>query len=202
MKKPLFALLIILFSTSFSFAQDKVKVREIGLTTSNFDNFGLTFRKGNEKSVFRFNLLNTSISQDNLPDLQDDELTTSTFGFGLRLGNEWRSSISEKFELRTGFDLGYLYDQTKVERTDGLTQTVNQEVTLRTSEAGLNFVFGFNFMVAENFILGGEILPALSLRNSERESRQGTVEITEKLQDTISFDLNSSSLNLSFIYRF
>lgn len=202
MKKTLFTLLIILCSTSLSFAQDKVKVREIGLTTSNLDNFGLTFRKGNEKSVFRFNLLNTSISKDNLPDLQDDELTSSTFGLGLRLGNEWRSPVSEKFELRTGFDLGYLYDQTKVERTDELTQNVNEEVTLRTTEASINFVFGFNFMVSQNFILGGELLPAYTLRNSELTSRQGTVESTEPLEDAISFDLNSSSLNLSFVYRF
>ena len=56
MKKP-FIILLFLSMPCLLLAQEKVKQKENGLTFSNLDNFGLTFRTGTDKSLWRFNTL-------------------------------------------------------------------------------------------------------------------------------------------------
>ena len=55
--KKRFLLIAIAFLGFSTFAQEKTKVRtkEVGLTFYNFDGFGLTYRIGKEKAMWRFN---------------------------------------------------------------------------------------------------------------------------------------------------
>lgn len=204
MKKLIVTLLFTALSLSFTYAQEKVKVREIGLTTSDLNNFGFTFRKGNQKSVLRFNALTTSLSSNDIADnINNNEFTRSNFDFGLLIGNEWRSSVSEKLEIRAGFDLGYSYSQQKDERLDPATQTVViEELLTKSSETGVNFVFGFNFLFGDGFLLGGEVLPGFYYRTSDVESRLSTITDVIRTEEGFGFDLSTSSLRLSLLYRF
>ena len=49
-------LIVALVSVPFIMkAQDKIRVNEVGLSFSGLNSFGLTYRVGNEKSLWRFN---------------------------------------------------------------------------------------------------------------------------------------------------
>lgn len=204
MKKLILTLLFTSLPLSFTYAQEKVKVREVGLITSDLNNFGFTFRKGNQRSVFRFNAFTTSLSSNDITDnINDDKFTRSNFDFGLRIGKEWRTSVSEKLEIRTGFDLGYSYSQQKDERLDPATQSVViEEFLTKSSETGVNFVFGFNFLFGDGFVLGGEVLPGYYYRTLDVESKLSTVTNVIRTEEGATFDLSTSSLRLSLLYRF
>lgn len=203
MKKPLFTLLIILCSTSLSFAQGKVKVREIGLTTSSFNNFGLTYRIGkNNNSLWRFSALSSSVNNQNSPSSSVD-VNDTDFGIGISVGKEKRSVITEKFELRYGVDIGYQYDYGNQERIEIIPINQTTEDILNIHEMSINGVFGFNFLIAEEFVLGGEVLPRVYYRSFKRENLvNGSNRSTVNESDRYGFNLNTSSLRLSFVYRF
>ena len=68
---------------------------------------------------------------------------------------------------------------------------------------GINGVFGFNFLISEEFLLGGEVLPRFYYRSFKRENLvNGTNRSTVNESDRYGFDLNTSSITLSFVYRF
>jgi hypothetical protein len=65
-------------------AQETVKQKEIGLVFSNLDNFGLTFKTGTDKSLWRFNTL--FISGSNMDNTADSLVNNqSNMGFGVKI---------------------------------------------------------------------------------------------------------------------
>ena len=130
------------------------------------------------------------------------KMANSDFGFGVRIGKERRSTITEKFELRYGIDLGYQYDHGSQERIEtSPNQTI--EDSFNSHEMGVSGVFGFNFLIAEGFILGGEVSPRVYYRTFRRESQiVGTNTSTTNESERFGYNLNTSSIRLSFVYRF
>jgi len=59
MKKTFLILLTIASTFSIS-AQEKTKQKEVGITFSNLNDFGLSYKFGNSNSVWRINTLFTS----------------------------------------------------------------------------------------------------------------------------------------------
>ena len=65
---------VITFTSFFTFAQENKevtenstnnpKVKELGIIFSNFDNYGLTFRIGNQKKLLRINTISFKNYQD------------------------------------------------------------------------------------------------------------------------------------------
>ena len=200
MKHFILALLFITLPLSFTYAQETSKTREIGLTTSDLNSFGVTYRKGNESSVWRFNALSSSLSFNN--DERDDlDSDLSTFGFGLSIGKEWRSPVKDKLELRYGFDLRYSYSHGKTESFNtNLNSTV--ENISNSFETGINGVFGFNFLFTNEFLLGGEFLPTLYYGSSKLEIDDPQGQSSTRNTDSFGFRMNTSSVRLSLLYRF
>ncbi|MCI5057157.1 MAG: hypothetical protein MRY83_13675, partial [Flavobacteriales bacterium] len=93
MKKTI--IYMIIASTGFQvLAQEETqtKIKELGITTQGLNlfqinNFGLTFRFGNEKSVWRLNSLNSNFSKRNifLTDANNINVNLSC-----SIGKEWR----------------------------------------------------------------------------------------------------------------
>lgn len=54
MKKVIITLIALTLST-FIMAQEKAKIKEIGLTFRNLDQFGFSYKVGTEQSLWRFN---------------------------------------------------------------------------------------------------------------------------------------------------
>jgi len=61
--KKMISILVVMALVSSLFAQEKTKQREVGLAFTNFDNFGITYKIGNEKALWRYNLLFLSGNQ-------------------------------------------------------------------------------------------------------------------------------------------
>ena len=120
MKKSLMILLCLSMSYILM-AQETVKQKEIGLVFSNLDNFGLTFKSGTDKSLWRFNTL--FISGNNLDNTADSLVNKqSNIGFGVKIGKEYRKDLVNNLELRFGADLSFSYNQSKSDYND---KTIN-----------------------------------------------------------------------------
>ena len=90
----------------FTIAQEAKKQKEVGLVFNDFNNFGLTYKFGIEKSMWRLNTLFMSGS-DSKEESDENELKVSSIGFGVGFGKEFRKGITEKLEMRYGADISF-----------------------------------------------------------------------------------------------
>ena len=88
MTKILIAISIIFISHSL-YAQDSIKIKEVGISFTTLNSFGLTYKAGNKNSVWRFNTLFISGSQNN--EIADSlERSDNFYGFSFEIGKEYR----------------------------------------------------------------------------------------------------------------
>jgi hypothetical protein len=203
MKKSLF-ILTALSMSFFLMAQGQSKQKEIGLVFNNLNNFGLTFRIGTEKALWRFNTL--YLSGNNVTQTADSSETKNIRnGFGLKLGREYRKTIIGNLEFRFGADLSFNYSNSKVENND---KSINNADILRQSityQPGINLVLGFNYVIHDKFVIGAEVMPYFSYitgTSVEKYYHSNNVnEIKSKISG-FSYGLSNSSVLVSLIYRF
>jgi len=203
MKKS--SLILALLSISFFLmAQEPVKQKEIGLVFSNLDNFGLTFKTGTDKSLWRFNtLLISGINEVRTSDSLVDNY--NRLGFGIELGKEYRKEIGEKLELRFGADVSFTYSQSKSDSDDKSVDNddwLDEETTYRP---GVNLVFGLNYVINKNFVIGAELLPYFSYTFGTTVREHYYLNDGNEVKRDISgfsYGLSNSSVLLSLAYRF
>lgn len=201
MKKTLAILACIALST-FAFAQEKetTKQQEVGVTFSNFDNFGLTYRVGNQRSMWRFNV--ATFSGNTLGDNPGDNDATD-IAFQIGAGKEFRKKMVDKLEFRYGLDLLLGLDHSK---TENGTPNPSNPFTERTSTLlapELNLVFGFNYVISEHFVMGAEVLPFF--RYNWRQNSTEFIDNSPKVENTetnYQYGFNTNSLRLSAVFRF
>ena len=198
MRKGL-AILVCLIMPYTLMAQDYVSDKEFGLLFTNFDNFGLTFRVGSSRGMWRFG--STFISGTSR-----DETTGSTrrqienSGFGFEIGKEARINLTEDFELRLGGDATFDRQKSKTEITNG-TSNVSQIQESITIRLGVQVVFGFNYVINEKLVLGAEILPGARYLRGESSEQNNGVSNNGDI-DGFEYGLFSDSARLSLVYRF
>ena len=198
--------LLLLFCISmpyFLMAQEPTKQKEIGLVFRNLDGFGLTYKTGTEKSLWRFNTSfingeSTTNTSDNL------ETKDSYTSFGVRAGKEYRKEIFENLELRYGADLSFKYDKRKSEKDDKTNNEFDRFEERTTYRPGINLVFGFNYVIHDKVVLGVEVLPGFSYITGTSEEKSAYVNFEDRKSDISGFDygLSNSSVLLSASYRF
>ena len=180
------------------------KQKEIGVVFRNFDNFGLTYRTGTEKSLWRFNtLFIRGGSNEYLNDAF--ETITNSMGFRLGVGKEWRKEIVENFELRYGADLAFNYSHLNTERDDPSANNSYYSYNERTSYGPrVRFVFGFNYVIQDKLVLGAEVLPGVSYYTGQRVQESSNPDVNAFKSDIsgFSYGLSNSSVLLSALYRF
>ncbi|NQT76241.1 MAG: hypothetical protein HQ565_00905 [Bacteroidetes bacterium] len=182
----------------FVVAQEKPKIKEVGVVFSNLDNFGLSFKIGNEKALWRINtlLINGGNSEENMDSVVSK---TSSIGFGFGVGREYRKTIAKNFELRYGADLSFRYINQKSELNDN---EYNRSSTRTYYVPRFNLVFGFNYVIKEQFIIGAEILPYFSYTFGSRVDEFSDDDNRETDISRIDFGLSNTSIMLSVGYRF
>ena len=192
-----------IFMSLYSLAQETQNQKEVGIVFRNLDDFGLTFRTGTNRSLWRFSTLLASGS--NFEETTDSiENKQSGRGFGIGFGREYRESISDKIELRFGADLTFSYRYSKVD-FDNNSSVDRERFTERTTyHPGINLVFGLNYLI-NNLVIGAELLPNFSYitgTSVERDSRSN--DGLERKTDISGFNygLSNSSALLSLAYRF
>ena len=198
---------MILFCLSMSYylmAQETVKQKEIGLVFSNLDNFGLTFKTGTDKSLWRFNTL--FISGSNMDNTADSLVNNqSNMGFGVKIGKEYRKVLVDNLELRFGADLSFTYSQLKSEYDDKTVNDYDRLNEQTTYGPGVNLVFGFNYKLGDNFVIGAEVLPNFSYTTGTSIEKYYYTNNGDEVKSDISgfnYGLSNTSVLLSLAYRF
>jgi hypothetical protein len=201
MKKS-FLILTALSMSFFLTTQGQSRQREIGLVFNNLDNFGLTFRTGTEKALWRFTTLylsgnNTTQNADSI------ETKYTTTGFGLKFGREYRTTIIRNLEFRYGLDLSFSYSYSKSDNND--KSVSNQDIIQKsnTYHPGINLVLGFNYIILEKLVIGAEVMPSISYTTGT-----GSVKASNNNNETkskssgFSYGFSNSPVLISVIYRF
>lgn len=203
MKKSLLILTALTMSF-FLMAQGQSKQKEIGLVFSNLDNFGLTFRIGSEKALWRFNTL--YLSGHNVTQTSDSSETKSiSNGFGLKLGREWRKTIVGNLEFRIGADLSFNFSKLINDIDD---KTLNDQDMVRESttyEPGINLVLGFNYVIHDQFVIGAEVMPSFSYIMGTSVTKAYYNNNGNEVKGKISgfnYGLSNTWVLLNLIYRF
>ncbi len=203
MKKSLLILTALTMSF-FLMAQGQSKQKEIGLVFSNLDNFGLTFRIGTEKALWRFNTL--YLSGHNVTQTSDSSETKSiSNGFGLKLGREWRKTIVGNLEFRIGADLSFNFSKLINDIDD---KTLNDQDMVRESttyEPGINLVLGFNYVIHDQFVIGAEVMPSFSYIMGTSVTKAYYNNNGNEVKGKISgfnYGLSNTWVLLNLIYRF
>lgn len=196
--KTLLMAMLCLFVGNILTAQENAKQREVGLTFYNLEDFGITFKTGTNKSLWRFSTLSFSGSNHFYDDLSS---ANARFGFGFRVGKEYRKNIAENFELRYGADLLFQYRNSKF--SDDISDPDNKSIR-KDYLPGINLVLGFNYVFNDKIVLGAEFLPRLVFSHQtfvRNDSINNNEEIKNSLY-SIQYGFSSDSVLLSLAYRF
>jgi hypothetical protein len=200
MKKNILLIVAIITSIA-SVAQDVAKQKEVGLLFYNFDNFGITYKTGSSNVMWRLNslYLNGNNSKTEAEDLIQKQINQ---GFSLSAGREYRSLLSEKLELRYGFDLSFGYSRYEYKIEYKLITGYDKLSERITYGPGINGVFGFNYILKEKFVIGAEILPSVNYTKGKETDRTGDDDEIKKDVSSTSFGLGSRGASISLSYRF
>jgi len=201
--KKLWMLLLCIVAPFLVKSQETGKLREIGLLFSNLDNFGLTFRTGNQNFPWRFNTL---YFNGGMSDETGDSLSTgrSSYGASIRAGKEFRTTLSGNLALRLGADLSFAFNRSKTEYDDQSVMNYDRMSRETTYSPGFNLVFGVNYAIGRNLVVGAEVLPGVVYSAGTRVQKNygGTwQEVTTDLSG-FTFGLSNTSAMVSLVYRF
>jgi hypothetical protein len=203
MKKS-FLILTALSLSFFLTAQGQSRQREIGIVFNNLNNFGLTFRTGTEKALWRFTTLH--LSGGNMTQNGDSsETKTKSAGFGLKIGREYRKTIIGNLEFRYGVDLSFNYSNSKNDVND--KSIANQDILLKVTmyQPGINLVLGFNYVIHEKVVIGAEVMPYFSYNTGtsvEKETYNFNGNERKTKISGFSYGLSNTSVLVSLVYRF
>jgi len=195
-----FSFLMLLSSSLFS--QESKKIIELGFTTRNLTDYGITFRRGTNNSLWRFNAISSNgqiLINDNINNNQNTK--NRDFGAGFQVGKERRTNISNRFELRHGADVGFNYNTSKY-KTYNNNNLLNLDRSNTNYSPKINAVLGFNF-IFNSFLLGAEIQPNIrySFRTSKNYNSFSKTYTTDK-SNFLSYGISTSDIRISFVYKF
>ncbi len=202
--KKCFIVLISLSLPLFLKAQEVEKQKEMGIVFSNPDNFGLTFKTGTNKSLWRFTTLHMSGGKIGWDSDQSDDKHNS-FGVWCSIGKEVRKDIVEKLELRFGVDLSFSYLYQKSDHKDKTDPYYNNYFKHKIYYPGINLVFGLYYKLSDHFIIGAELLPYFRYEIGKSVSSRFWLNNGDEVKTDISgfsYGLSNSSVQLSLVYRF
>jgi hypothetical protein len=188
----------------FVMAQETIKRKEIGLVFSDHNNFGLTFRTGTDKSLWRFKTL--LISGGTFDQVGDSSANKQSHtGFGIQLGKEYRKAIAGNLELRIGVDISFQYSQSKQEIDDKTVNDYNRLNEQTSYMPGINLVFGLNYVFNDKVVIGAELLPNFSYTTGTSVDKYYSPDNSNEFKSDISgfsYGLSNLSPLLSLAYRF
>lgn len=219
MKKSILTLLA-LITLTVSNAQEiadttnpKTKLREVGLTFTNLDSYGITYRFGNSKALWRFNAMGISggnstgedstktIYKKSVDDLYygtDRHITNDrkneNFNFNIRIGREYRFPIKEKLTFRLGADIGYGYGYNFNTYTSSEANSTNigiDEIEKENFDYAINLVLGINYNITNSILFGFEVLPNFNYSKNYNYSKNTQTDGTGTIYSTTTTEGNS-----------
>ena len=202
MKKSLLILVTLLIAFN-SYSQDSTtsqKQKEIAIGFKSLNSFGLSYKFGKTKSLWRINtIIFSGTNSDENADSLDYHITS--FGFIARFGKEYRKSLTDKLEIRYGADLSFNLAQDKYDRDDKSINNNDRKRERNTYTSGFNWVLGFNYLISENLLIGAEILPEITYTTGTERAIADGIETKTDIYET-RYGLNNNSALLTLAYRF
>jgi hypothetical protein len=195
MKKLILSMIVFAIMISVS-AQENVKQKEVGFAFSNLDNFALTYKFGDQKSMWRIMALHGNISS-NVNKNDDEKSINNKAAFGFALGKQFQKPINENFRLIYGADLNFGVSNYK---TEDVNENVNKTIEY---SPGINAVFGFNYDINEYLVFGLELLPGVNYTFGKQSYEFNNPEMTDYDVHTSRFNFNvsTSSAFLTLAYK-
>lgn len=143
-------------------------VKEIGLTFSNLSDFGLIYKAGTDKGLFRLSLLSLSVFSS------DENLDQNFQGGAIGGGYEFRKGLGKNLSFVYGPDLQFAVSRTRY--NDG----ASYNYTATIFRPNLGMILGFRYSVNERFSVSTELRPSIFYQYDHSNNR-------------LSSDTNSSS---------
>lgn len=192
---------LLLITNAFAQEQKPLKIREIGLTFANLDNFGIRYKTGNEKTLLRITMLAMNINSNNSWGKEQDSISSkhSGYGAGFRIGFEKPIEIEKNFNLFYGLDLigAFNFQKSKVEYPFS-----NGEITNWSVSSGVAFVFGGSYHLGEHFRISAEISPSLMYTyQNDKSTTNEQPEVTTQ-SSNVGFGLSNYGASITIAYRF
>jgi len=208
-------MVLLLFETLYAFSQDQKTIPnepppgqqiqqqqqglkrayEFGLSFSGLNSFGINFKTGNQKTMYRVTLLllniNSNQTADNLLDSSTNKITT--IGAGVRFGLEKRIFLAKNFNLHLGSDAAFSY--TYYKNSNG-----NSGVTKWVINPAIHLVLGLAYEAWEHFLITAEFSPSF-------EHDFGRIKTTQPAPNYdiafhhFDFGLSTRSVSLTIAYR-
>lgn len=178
-----------LIITLTSFGQKKSPIHEVGLSVNTGLNFGLFYKTGSEKSLFRLQTL----FLNGMHHARPNGINTNNYGFGISLGSEFRQNIAENLFLFYGFGAGVRYTGQNFVNNG----TIEQYET--TFSPTINLVVGVNYVLKDRWVFAVEALPYLRY---DIITSQGGISNLGVVSGRISYGFNMESVRLTIAHRF
>jgi hypothetical protein len=178
------------------------RANEIGLIFSNLNSFGIRYKYGNDRNLFRLTslVLNgtstinsySNYSADGIDDGGISNSTSNSAGAGVNIGFERRKWINDKFCLYGGLDWINSYTRTKSNTItpsqsqftytdsknnfDVLSSVFNNTSNSLawTASTGLGIAFGASYNLNELFSITTELEPSISYKYTETTTSSET----------------------------
>ena len=190
-QKCLLLLSCLLFGWS-SFAQKKSTIHEVGISISSGLNFGLIYKTGTEKSLFRLQTLFLNGAHESQPSINNTHVNNNSYGFGISLGSEFRQNLAENLFLIYGFGAGVKYRGQNI--VDNSVVAQYQHVF----SPNINLIVGVNYVLKERWIFSVEALPYFQYDVITEAATNSLGVVSSR----ISYGMNMGSVRLVIAHRF
>lgn len=175
------------------------KHKEVGINFSSMDNFGLSYKTGGERAMWRFSTFVDGTALTTGTDA--DKIVQGASGLGAAIGFEFNRPLSGDLSFRWGSDL--FANTTRETRTTMVNSRNVKEASIR-NQRGFNLVLGLNYLMNEKFVLGFEVLPSVTYTIAKEKvpATLGNQQETNELFTAWSYGLNTNWLRLTAAFRF
>ncbi len=209
MKPCIFLFTALFMIASYSlFAQQETHphVYQAGLSFSSHNNFGLNFKTGNERTLFRVTLLSASmgLSSDHGRTQDSIDIKTSSAGAGFRIGFEKHIPVYHSFHFIWGLEAGGSYSYNKMKQDMSGTINDYESATWKITPMA-DLVLGLTYTLSDHLVLGVEIAPSLQYsfgKVKTTNNGSGSPIETVKSTSSVSFGFYNNPTTLTLAYRF
>ena len=181
-------------------------VYQAGISFSSLNLFGLNFKTGNDKTLFRVSLLtaNGGASSDQGRTQDSIDIKGISAGAGFRVGFEKHIPVYHSLNFISGVEAGdsYTYNKQKQDMPGFYNdyESVNWKMTPM-----IDLVVGLTYTISDHLVLGIETAPSVQYSFGKVKTTSygtGTGVETEKKTNNFNFGFYSSPATLTLAYRF
>ncbi|MCX6279803.1 MAG: hypothetical protein NT004_17170 [Bacteroidetes bacterium] len=203
MKIILYLVVALCLITAKLTAQDAKapRVHQIGIQFNSLNSFGVHYKTGSEKTLFRVTLVALNATQNYSWGRTQDSIDQKQrgFGAGFTLGFEKLIPLAKDFDFRWGLEVGSSY---QYEKYNYSSYYPDSETSYWSINPGVYLIIGVSYILKEHFVFGAEISPGVVYSYGKQKIISNGNMMKETTNNSFRFGLNSNSASLSVAYRF